>query len=68
MLEELKAALRLQEIVEELKQKNAKLEEEKVAMQQELDWEKEKHHKEAVKKKNLRIQATKKWLNGYPNE
>jgi len=61
MLEELKAALRLQEIVDELEQKNAKLEEE-------LAEEKDKHHKEAVKKKNQRLEATKKWLNGYPDE
>lgn len=63
-LELTKVALKMEEIREELK--IAKIENEKLI--EELAKEKEKNIKEAKKKANMRIEATKKWLNGYPEE
>lgn len=68
MQEELKMLNRLHQIIDEMNQKNVKLEEEKELLAKELEEEKNKHQKEAMKKKNMRIAATKKWLNGYPDE
>ncbi len=63
-LELTRAALKLQEISEDLKRIQA--ENEKLKL--EVEKEKEKNIKEAKKKANMRIEATKKWLNGYPEE
>ena len=63
-LELSRAVLKLQEISENLKHIQAQNEK----LKQELEKEKEKNMKEAKKKANMRIEATKKWLNGYPEE
>jgi ElaB/YqjD/DUF883 family membrane-anchored ribosome-binding protein len=63
-LEIVSAALKLEEIREDLKR--IKIENEKLI--EELAKEKEKNVKEAKKKANMRVEATKKWLNGYPEE
>jgi ElaB/YqjD/DUF883 family membrane-anchored ribosome-binding protein len=63
-LELTRAALKLEEIREDLKR--IQIENEKLI--EELAKEKEKNIKEAKKKANMRVEATKKWLNGYPEE
>jgi regulator of replication initiation timing len=63
-LELTKAALKLEEIREDLK----RIQFENEKLKEELTNEKEKNIKEAKKKANMRIEATKKWLNGYPQE
>lgn len=63
-LELVKAALKLQEISEDLK----RIKEENEKLKLELENEKNKSVKEAKKKANMKIEATKKWLNGYPEE
>jgi phosphoenolpyruvate carboxylase len=47
---------------------NKELEAERDKMKEMFEAEKDKNYREAVKKKNMRIEATKKWLNGYPDE
>jgi predicted transcriptional regulator len=63
-LELTRAALKLQEISEDLKRIQAENDKLKV----ELENEKERNIKEAKKKANMRVEAAKKWLNGYPEE
>jgi regulator of replication initiation timing len=47
---------------------NKALEVERDKMKEMFETEKEKNYKEATKKKNMRVEATKKWLTAYPNE
>jgi regulator of replication initiation timing len=63
-VELVKASLKMQEFSEEIK----RLQMENEKLKQELEDEKEKNTKEAKKKSKMRVDATKKWLNGYPNE
>ena len=63
-LELTKVGLKMEEFREEIKR--IQLENEK--LKEELTKEKEKNIKEAKKKSLMRVEATKKWLNGYPEE